>query len=131
MYNCEFTHDKTPYTSVEQGYHHIHATQEMEFDTAGTIMGLFHAHDIKQAAKDLPKSLEWEEMSPGVPKDLNKSKFDQNPDLKKRLIETAPHKLVEASVDAKWGGGCPYGSDIYEQGLVPGKNVAGDQLTTQ
>ena len=131
MYNCDFVHLSTPYTSVEQGYHHTHATHEMEFDTAEIIMSLYNAQDIKIAAKNLPDSEEWEQMSPGVLWDLNKAKFDQNPDLKQRLIETAPHKLVEASVDSKWGGGCPYGSDIYEQGQVPGKNVAGEQLTVQ
>ena len=47
------------------------------------------------------------------------------------LIETAPHLIVEATVDARWGGGCPFGSDIYEQGQVPGRNVAGVQLTEQ
>ena len=39
------------------------------------------------------------------------------------------YKIVEATVDSTWGSGCPFGSDIYEQGQVPGKNVAGEQLT--
>ena len=44
----------------------------------------------------------------------------------------APHTLVEASVDGKWGGGGGgvYGSDTYEQGIVPGKNIFGDMVTT-
>ena len=36
---------------------------------------------------------------------------------------------MEATVDSTWGSGCSFGSDIYEQGQVPGKNVAGEQLT--
>ena len=28
------------------------------------------------------------------------------------------------------GGGGPYGADIYEQGIVPGKNTFGDMETT-
>ena len=65
--------------------------------------------------------------------DLNKAKFDQNSDLKKQLLETAPAFLIEASVDSKWGGGggggaCPFASDIYEQVIVPGTNLCGTQL---
>ena len=96
---------------------------------AKTIMTLHLARDIKTAAKDLPKSEEWNDMCPGVLMELNK--FNQKPDLKQRLIDTAPHKLVEATVNAKWGGACPCGSEIYEQGQVPGQNIAGEQLTKQ
>ena len=131
MYRCNFVYSKTPYTSVEQGYHHTHATQALDFEVAETIMDLTNAHEIKIAAKNLPDSVEWGEMGPGVLWELNLAKFSQNPDLKQRLLETAPHPLVEASVDSKWGGGCPYGSDIYDQGQVPGKNIAGKQLTKQ
>ena len=131
MFNCEFVLDDTPYTSVEQGYHHLHARQEDELELAEAIMEMYYAHDIKDAAKILQDSDEWNEMSPGVLRKLNRAKYDQNPDLKAKLIETAPHLIVEATVDARWGGGCPFGSDIYEQGQVPGRNVAGVQLTEQ
>ena len=129
MYNCDFIYDKTPYTSVEQGLHHIHATHELEFEIAEAIMELYNAIDIKDAAKSLPDTEEWNEMAPGVIFKLNQAKYDQNPDLKQRLIETAPHPIVEASVTAKWGGGCLFGSDIYEQGQVPGRKLAGSQIT--
>ena len=76
---------------------------------AKTIMSLHLARDIKTAAKDLPKSEDWNDMCPGVLMELNK--FDQKPDLKQRLIDTAPHKLVEATVNAKWGRACPKTKD--------------------
>ena len=40
-----------------------------------------------------------------------------------------PYYLIEASLDTKWGGACPFDSDIYEQGLVPGRNLCSEQLT--
>ena len=116
---------------LEQGYHHLHARQEDELELAEAIMEMYYAHDIKDAAKILQDSDEWKEMSPGVLRKLNRAKYDQNPDLKAKLIETAPHLIVEATVDARCGGGCPFGSDIYEQGQVPDRNVAGVQLTEQ
>ena len=54
-------------------------------------------------------------MAPKVLQQLNQAKYDQNPDLKQKLIETAPHPIVEATVDAKWGGGCPFVLDIWER----------------
>ena len=129
MFNCDFVFAKTPYTLVEQGLHHTHATHEMDFETAEAIMELYNAQDIKREAWNLPMTEEWKKMAPGVVWDLNDAKFSQNPDLKQKLIDTAPHKIIEASVHAGWGGGCPFGSDIYEQGQVPGINIAGNQLT--
>ena len=98
-------------------------------DIAKTIMSLREARDIKDVAKNLPYTNEWNEMAPGLLAELNWAKFNQNPDLKQCLIATAPHKLVEATVDSKWGGACPYASEIYEQGQIPGQNIAGEQLT--
>ena len=103
FYNCDFTYKSTSYTSFEQGLHHIHPTHENELEIAEAIMSLDKARDIKQVAKDLPYSDEWNAMCPGVLMDLNIAKFDQNPDLMQLLINTAPHKLVEATVDAKIG----------------------------
>ena len=130
FYRSNFIYRKMPYSSVEQGLHHLHAIHENDRVIAAAIMSIHEARDIKSLAKDLPHSDEWNLMEPDVLMDLNRAKFDQNPDLRNRLIDTAPHKLVEATVDSKWGGACPFASEIYEQGQVPGQNIAGEQLTT-
>ena len=117
MHRCSFVYNKVPYTSVEQGYHYIHATVE------------HNAYDLKNLSEQIPDSEEWSQMAPVTMWDLNECKYDQNPDLRKNLLETAPHKLIEASVDSKWGGACPFLSDIYEQGMIPGANLCGNQLT--
>ena len=129
MFTCPFVHQKKTYCSVEQGYHHIHATVEGEMDIAKTILNTHNAYDIKDVADPLPKSEKWNNMAPTIVMELNLAKYGQNPQLMKQLLETAPHKLIEASVDSKWGGACPFGSDIYEQGIVPGANLCGEQLT--
>ena len=129
MYKASFVYNKTPYTSVEQGYHHIHATVEGETEIAATVMVTHEGYDLKDVAAKLPKSEKWANMAPGVVWKLNDAKYSQNPDLLKELIATAPARLIEASVDSTWGGACPFGSDIYDQGQVPGRNICGDQLT--
>ena len=129
MHRCQFVFKGNPYSSVEQGYHHQHAEFEKEFEIAKKIMLIHNAYDIKDAAASLPKSEAWGKIAPSVMWKLNEAKFDQNPDLKKQLLDTAPTPLIEASIDSKWGGACPFGSDIYEQGQVPGSNLCGTQLT--
>ena len=61
--------------------------------------------DIKKLTENITPDLEWERMAPHKLFQLNKAKYDQNPPLRKRLIETAPHRLIEASTSKKWGGG--------------------------
>ena len=68
-------------------------------------------------------------MAPKVAWELNDAKFSQNPELKTKLIATAPHKLIEATLNSEWGGACHFGSDVYDQGQVPGKNICSEQLT--
>ena len=68
----------------------------------------------------------WNKKAPGVLWDLIDCKYTQNPPLLKKLIATSPHRLVEGTLDSKWGGGAHYGADTYNQGIVPGKNLFGD-----
>ena len=130
MYRAPFVYQETPYSSVEQGYHHIHAEVEGELELAAKIMKIHDGYDLKDAAANLPRSEKWAAMAPGKVWELNEAKFGQNPDLFQQLLDTAPHKLIEASVDSKWGGGaCPFTSDINDQSIVPGANLCGEQLT--
>ena len=71
MHRCSFTYKKEPYSSVEQGFHHLHAEFEGEHDIARTILSLHNAYDIMDAAKPLPASEEWSKMAPGQMWDLN------------------------------------------------------------
>ena len=128
-HRCSFTFKKTPYSSVEQGYHHLHAQFEDDPEIAAKIMATHEPIEIKDISSALPKSDGWNHVAPSFMWDLNGAKYEQNPELKCQLIETAPVLLIEAYVDSKWGGACPYGSDIYEQGQIPGSNLCGNQLT--
>ena len=80
-------------------------------------------------SKRLPKSEGWAKEAPNKAWELNEAKYEQNPELKRKLLDTAPAPLIEASVDSKWGGACPFGSEVYIQGQVPGANLCGKQLT--
>ena len=128
--NCDFVYRGQPYTSTEQGLQHQNALHHKMTDIAAKIMNTTDTALIKQISHDIPKSEEWNRISPGILWDLNDCKYSQNPPLMDKLLDTAPHKLVEASFDTRWGGGAPFGDDIYEQEIIPGKNVFGEMATS-
>ena len=126
----DFVFKGQPYSSSEQGFQYLNAIHNEVPELATKILGTRDTKVIKELSHDIPKSESWNKIAPTTLWGLMDAKFSQNPPLMKQLIDTAPHKLIEASMDGKWGGGAPYGSDVYEQGLVPGRNVYGEMATT-
>ena len=47
--------------------------------------------------------------------------MEEHPDLEEKLLNTAPYRLIEASVDPKWGAGAPFNSRKYDDGTFTGK----------
>ena len=107
MYPCDFEYLGQRYTSSEQGIQHLNAKHHSAFDIAEKILGTTCAKAIKSISHDIPKSESWAKIAPSKLWDLNDAKYSQNPPLLKELIETAPHKLIEATLDSHWGGGGP------------------------
>ena len=62
---------------------------------------------IKDISHRIPKSDSWNRIAPGKLWSLNDAKYSQNQPLLDKLIQMAPHRLVEASIDGKWGVGAP------------------------
>ena len=131
MSPADFVLEGQPYSSSEQGIQHLNAVFNNAPDIAAKILETENTKKIKEYSHDIPKSDEWKKIEPTRLWDLMDAKFTQNPTLMEQLLATAPHKLIEASVDGKWGGGGPpFGSDCYELGIVPGDNVFGEMATT-
>ena len=130
MGRSDFTFENQAYTSVEQGIQHQNAVHHSADELARKILGTDDAKYIKTLSHDIPKTETWKGLAPSKLWDLMDAKYSQNPTLLDKLIDTAPYKLVEASVDSHWGGGAPIESDVYDQGIIPGSNVFGDMETT-
>ena len=130
MSKSEFVYKGQPYSSSEQGLQHQNALHHKVLDIAAKLLNEKSTKEIKSISHDIPKTEEWKRLEPGILWDMMDCKFSQNPPLMDKLLKTAPHRLIEASVDSHWGRGAPYGNDIYEQGIVPGRNTFGDKETT-
>lgn len=54
--------------------------------------------------------------------DIVTRKFTQNPDLRKRLLDTGNYTLYEATSNQFWGCGLRLNSRLWTSGMIPGKN---------
>ena len=104
MHRADFVFEGQPYSSSEQGIQHLNAKHHKMPEIAAKILATHDAKTIKDISHDIPKSAEWKKIAPSKLWGLIDAKFTQNPTLMKQLLETAPHKLVEASMDGYWGG---------------------------
>ena len=53
------------------------------------------------------------------------AKFNQNADIKAKLVATGNNRLVEATRDAHWGAGAPIHSEEISRGSWNGNNRLG------
>jgi ribA/ribD-fused uncharacterized protein len=81
--------------------------------------------EVKAFTKDI-----WQQHCMDFSFAANFAKFDQNENLKTKLLDTAASILAEASpYDRVWGIGLSMGnSDIYDRTKWRGKNLAGESL---
>ena len=125
------THKKLPFESNEQGYQWRKAINHKDEELAKEIIETKgNSYEVKSAGGLITASQEWNDMAPDVLEELFEEKLDQNPDTLKRLIDTFPLDLIEASVDKTWGGGAPFSSPVYDGDQpLPGENVFGKIAT--
>ena len=116
--------------SVEQRYSFLQAMFNKLLDLAHALMNPeLDGYRIKEMCKDIPKNPDWDKVKVPTIRRLMIKKFLQNKDLYDALMETAPHRLVEASWDLLWGGGQPFESEAYDNGTFEGVNQFGDMVT--
>ena len=132
MYECEFEdEDGTKCFSVEQRHGYLRAVTNKDFELAHDLLTTRKGHEVKNKTRHLPKNNpEWNRIEHSTLKRLFIKKMEQNPDIKQALLDTAPHKLIEASWDIRWGGGQPFESDAYDNGTSKGLNEFGEMATT-
>ena len=117
--------------SVEQRYGFLEAMFNKEFDLALALSNPdLNGFQVKDMCRNLPKNPGWNAIRKPTLKRLMIKKFEQNPVLLQDLIDTAPHRLIEASWDMLWGEGQPYESKEYDDGTFTGGNQYGDMATS-
>lgn len=121
------------YSSIEQGYQHKKcefggimnsslASQILACDDPSRIRALGQRASIRDIAQ-------WDAAKDDVMYKLLHSKFSQNSDIKKTLLDTNTAKLIEANgKDAYWASGLPLTNSRNLEMNFPGKNRLGELL---
>ena len=95
------------YSSVEEAYQAL-GFKESAPDIYQEIIGCYSAHEAQKIAyanKDKRRK-DWDEIKVGIMEELLRCKIEQNPYVKKKLLETKDYTIVEDSPkDSFWGWG--------------------------
>ena len=128
-YECDVEDDDIVHRSNEHGYFYNKAKVYKRPDIAKAITEETDKRKLKGYFVGLGDNPEWERMRGPTLRRLFAKKMQQHPVLEEQLIGTAPHRLIEGSVDNKWGGGEPFSSKKYDDGTFGGNNEFGDIAT--
>ena len=79
-------------------------------------------------SKKIPTTPLWAQEREKVLYDITRCKFEQNEDLKRKLLDTQNLILYEATRDRKFGVGYPVKMKAKINASSPGQNIAGKTL---
>ena len=100
-YGCSFVWQGIRYNNVESAFHASKYTDESE----RKILSRMSADKAVNKSMDFTPSAEWEDCKLNIMESIIMAKFDQNPSLKKRLIETDDRILINGNNkhETYWG----------------------------
>ena len=99
FYKCNVTYDGYTYMNSEAAFQaQKDLTRRNEFTTLNAVMA-------KRLGKRVNLRNDWEKVKLGIMEEIVRCKFDQNPDLKEKLIDTGDALLIEGNTwgDKYWG----------------------------
>ena len=129
LYECDVEDDDIVHRSNKHGYFHNKTKVYKQPDITKMIDDDPDQHKLKGYFVGLGDNPEWERLRSPTLRRLLTKKMQQNPKLEEQLLHTASHKLIEGSVDPRWGGGERYSSKKYDEGTFEGNNDFGDTVT--
>ena len=100
-YGCSFIWQGISYNNVESAFHASKYTDKEE----RKALSRMSADKVVMKCRDCIPSKEWEECKLDIMESILWAKFDQNPSLKKRLIETDGYILINGNNkhETYWG----------------------------
>lgn len=103
MFRCSFKLDGVQYTSGEQCTQFTKARFLNKEHAAQRILSTNDPFECKRLGDELERTPAWTQVQETKILEIQRAKFEQNSDLKQRLIETGNVKLIEATVGKFWG----------------------------
>ena len=116
---CKIVSDGTEFNSAEHMYQYLRAKRHSDSKAMGSILLCNQAKTAKQAGKltHVPENIDQggeNRALTEIMRHVVKCKFQQNPSLKKALMDTGSKTLIEANKhDKVWGSGV----DLFDRDL--------------
>lgn len=112
--------------SAEQAFFYHMAIYTGRSDYATEILEYNDSKALKKMGKKIGHDAKWEENQLRILKGITLLKFQQNPALKSKLLETSETPLYNCDQDAYWGTGRSMDSTQWDDTMLyPGTNALG------
>lgn len=105
FYPCRVHYNNNTYSSAEQAFQHSKLIAEGYTNLASEVMDSDNPYEQKQTGGKIMPSESWIKSEVKVLKDIVKSKFEQNPAIRRRLLNSTFTKFYEMTTSLKWGTG--------------------------
>ena len=129
MSKSEFEFKGKQFKSVEVGYQYMRACANDCHEDASKIRKEGDPYAAKRSTKKMKDNDKWLNSREEIMKDLVAAKFNQNEDLKRKLLATGNKKLFECTEDKFWGCNVPISkAKTLDPKQMQGKNVFGNIL---
>lgn len=125
FYPCKFKINGQLFDSAEKAYQYARAMNMNAPEIARQVYDAISARACKKLSYNLLPTDEWDREKRGIMKLIVQEKFEQNEDIKVKLLATGSDRLIEATTDMYWGAGVHIGSKLLKSGKWTGRNELG------
>lgn len=118
------------FSSADQAYYYQKAQFAGRTDYGNDIMECDNTKALKKMGLKIEQTPEWEDKQLRILTGIFILKFQQNPSLMEKLINTKDTPLLNCDLDTYWGTGRLLDSDEWEKSSdIPGRNMIGTILS--
>lgn len=125
FFPATFTMEQLSFSCAEQAFQFFKARTCKREDKVNKIMGMSNPRDIKATGDDIQSLATWELHKEAFMRAVVFSKFNQNEEIRRKLIDTGNIPLYECTRNRWWGSGLRLDSPEWQSGTCPGLNKLG------
>lgn len=129
MYSCSFRYEGVNFSSSEQCFQYCKALHHEDLMKAKDIILTNDPFKCKKKGDAIECNEEWKCLREKTLLSIIRCKFEQNNDLRNKLIGTGDRKLFEATTSQYWGTGSGLRSKATREQSSRGENRFGVLLT--
>lgn len=125
-YHCPIKMGDNLFGSAEQAFFYHMAIYTGRSDYAAEILECDESKTLRKMGKKMEHDKKWEEIRMRMLKGITILKFQQNPTLRDKLMETGEAPLYNCDLDNYWGTGRSMDSKQWDETMLyPGTNALG------